>query len=83
MKGGGDPSAMVETGSSRESAEGHGRRYFGGGKGAEAAGIRKAWQEKGRVRGEDHGQKRLGVRPGTLVYYDIDRLRSVGRMILW
>ena len=46
---GGAPSTMVEIGGSGESVEGHGRRYFGGNKGAAVAGIRKTWQEQGRV----------------------------------
>ena len=37
------PGAVVEIGGSVETAEGHVRRYFGGGKGAAATVIRKAW----------------------------------------
>ena len=35
------PGDVVETGGNRETAEGCGRRYFGGGKGAAVAGIRQ------------------------------------------
>ena len=43
--------AMVETGSSGEIAESHGRRDFGSGKDAALMVIRQAWQERGRVGG--------------------------------
>ena len=46
---------MVETGNSGETYEGHDIREFGGGKGATEAGIWKAWQERGRVGGGEHG----------------------------
>ena len=36
--------AVAETGRSGETAEGHGRRNFGGGKGVMATGIRQAWR---------------------------------------
>ena len=42
---------MVETGSSGEIAESHGRRDFGSGKDAALMVIRQAWQERGRVGG--------------------------------
>ena len=43
-----DPGAVVETGDNRETAESHGRRYFGGNKGAATTGIRQAWKIKER-----------------------------------
>ena len=58
---------MVETGGRGESVEGHGRIYFGGNKGAAAAGIRKTWQEQGRVGGGENGKLRVGESLGTLV----------------
>ena len=58
---------MVETGGSGESVEGNGRIYFGGGKGAAAAGIRKTLREQSGVRGGEHEQRRVGARPGTSV----------------
>ena len=38
------PGDVEETGGRRETYEGHVRRYFGGGKGAEETGIRQGWQ---------------------------------------
>ena len=67
LERGGSPSTMVEIGGSGESVEGHGRRYFGGNKGAAVAGIRKTWQEQGRVRGGENGKQRVVASPGTSV----------------
>ena len=67
------PGAVVVKSGSGGIAEGHHRRDFGGGKGAAATGIRQVWQELGKVGGGKHGQIRLRVRPGTLVFWDRDR----------
>ena len=64
---------MEEIGGSRETAEDHGRGDFGSGKGVAATGICQAWQERGRVRRGVNGHKRVGARPGILVYWDGDR----------
>ena len=61
---------MTETGGIRETAEGHGRRDFGGDKGAASTGIYQVWRERGRVGGGDHGQRRVGARPGTSVCWE-------------
>ena len=61
---------MVDTGSSIETVEGHGRRDFCDGKSVAATGIRQAWRDQGRVGGGEHRQRRLGVRQGTLVYWE-------------
>ena len=42
------PGAVVETGGSIETTEGHVRRYCGGNKGVAATEIRQAWRGKGR-----------------------------------
>ena len=62
----------MEAGGSGEAVEGHGRRDFGSDKGAAVTGIRKVWRERGRVGGEDHRQRRVGVRQGTSVFWDGD-----------
>ena len=72
-EGGETPGAMVEAGGSGESAEGHSRSYFGRGKGAVATGIGQVWQERGRVGGGEHVQRRIRARQGTSVYWDGDR----------
>ena len=64
---------MEEIGGSREIAEDHGRGDFSSGKGVAATGICQAWQERGRVRGGEHGQQRVKARPGTLVFWDGER----------
>ena len=46
--------AVVETGGSGETDEGHNRRYLGGDKGATVTGIRKAWRGRWRGRGGDY-----------------------------
>ena len=45
------PGAVVETGDSRKTDEGNGRRYFGSGKSAVATGIRQAWKKEGGPEG--------------------------------
>ena len=63
---------MVKEEDSGESAEGNGRSDFGSGKGVATTGIRQVWRERGRVGGEDHRQRRVGVRQGTSVFWDGD-----------
>ena len=55
---------MAETGSSGDTAKGHGIRDFDSGKGAAATEILKVWRERGRVRGGEYGHKMVGVRKG-------------------
>ena len=56
-----------------EAAEGYSRSNFGSGKGAVATGILQAWRERVRVGAGEYGQRRVGVRQGTLVCWDGDR----------
>ena len=67
------PGAEVESGGSKETAEFHGRKDIGGGKGTETTVIRQAGRERGRVGGGEHGQRRVGARTGSLVYWEGDR----------
>ena len=65
--------AVVEAGDKIESAEGHGIRDYGSGKGATATGIRQARWEQGRVGRGEYIQRRIGESKGTLVCLDGDR----------
>ena len=60
------PGAVVETGGSGETYEGHIRRNFVGSKGASAAGIHQAWREKGRVGGGCFWQRLMRERRGII-----------------
>ena len=73
---------MVGARVSGESAEDQGISDFGSGKGAAAKRIRQAWQEQGRVRGGQHGQRKIGTRQGTPVWCEGYRLSPCGWMIL-
>ena len=77
-----NPGAVVGARVSGESAEDQGISDFGSGKGAAAKRIRQAWQEQGRVRGGQHGQRKIGTRQGTPVWCEGYRLSPCGWMIL-
>ena len=64
---------MVEAEGSGISSECHSRSNFRSGKGVAVTDIRKVWREQERVGGGKHGQRRIGERWGTLVFWDGDR----------
>ena len=57
---------MVEAGGRVEAYEGHGRSYFGRGKGVASKGIWQAWRELGGVGGGGARTEKVGGKAGKI-----------------